>query len=131
MPITAEMLKQDPLLLFPRYAVGLSALQSNADINLEQGFATIRDEQGISRLMVLQLNNSPYNIAYQEQTAAFIQNINQQLNQLQVKPHGQVRCCLHSLALTLPKRKFPPLAWVRPSGFCFSSGLASVRYDPC
>ena len=83
MPITAEMLKQDPLLLFPRYAVGLSALQSNADINLEQGFATIRDEQGISRLMVLQLNNSPYNIAYQEQTAAFIQNINQQLNQLQ------------------------------------------------
>jgi predicted exporter len=87
MPITAEMLKQDPLLLFPRYAVGLSTLQSNADINLEQGFATIRDEQGISRLMVLQLNNSPYNIAYQEQTAAFIQNINQQLNQLQVKPH--------------------------------------------
>lgn len=87
MPITAEMLKQDPLLLFPRYAVGLSALHSNADINLEQGFATIRDTQGISRLMVLQLNNSPYNIAYQEQTAAFIQNINQQLNQLQVKPH--------------------------------------------
>lgn len=52
MPVTARLLQQDPLALFPRYAAGLSALQSNADISLEQGFATIRDDQGISRLMV-------------------------------------------------------------------------------
>ena len=87
MPITADMLKQDPLMLFSRYVLSLSNLQNNTDINLEQGFATLRDEHGISRLIVLQLNNSPYNIAYQDQTAAFIQNMNQQFIQLQVKPH--------------------------------------------
>jgi predicted exporter len=87
MPVTAELLKQDPLLLFPRYAMGLSALQDNADISLEQGFATLRDERGMSRLMVLALKNSPYNIDYQAQTAAFIQQMNQQFSQLQVKPH--------------------------------------------
>ena len=47
-PVTAELLQQDPLLLFPRYAMGLSSLQSNSDITLEDGFATLRDEQGIS-----------------------------------------------------------------------------------
>ncbi|MGE8684763.1 MAG: MMPL family transporter [Acinetobacter sp.] len=87
MPVTADLLKQDPLLLFPRYAMGLGALQNNADISLEHGFATIRDERGISRLMVLALKNSPYNIDYQAQTAAFIQQMNQQFSQLQVKPH--------------------------------------------
>ena len=87
MPVTADLLRQDPLLLFPRYAMGLSALQGSSDINLEQGFATIRDDQGISRLLVLQLKSSPYNIEYQEQTAAFIQQMNQQFSQLQVKPH--------------------------------------------
>ena len=37
--------------------------------------------------MVLALKNSPYNIDYQAQTAAFIQQMNQQFSQLQVKPH--------------------------------------------
>ena len=87
MPITAELLQQDPLLLFPRYAIELSALQNNADIALEEGFATLRDDHGISRLIVLQLNNSPYNIEYQQQTAAFIQQMNLQFRQMQVKPH--------------------------------------------
>ena len=87
MPVTAELLQQDPLLLFPRYAIGLSALQNNADITLEEGFATLRDDHGISRLIVLQLNNSPYNIEYQQQTAAFIQQMNQQFRQMQVQPH--------------------------------------------
>ncbi|MCG2608842.1 acyl-sn-glycerol-3-phosphate acyltransferase [Acinetobacter sp. SM34] len=87
MPVTAELLQQDPLLLFPRYAVGLSALQANPDIALEDGFATIRDEQGISRLMVLQLKNSPYNIDYQEKTAAWIAQLNLKLKQMRVEPH--------------------------------------------
>ena len=87
MPITATLLQQDPLLLFPRYAMGLSALQNNADISLEHGYATLRDDQGLSRLVVLALNNSPYNIEYQEQTADFIQQMNQQFGQLQVTPH--------------------------------------------
>ena len=87
MPVTAELLQQDPLLLFPRYAVGLSGLQANPDIALEDGFATIRDEQGISRLIVLQLKNSPYNIDYQEKTAAWIAQLNLKLKQMQVEPH--------------------------------------------
>ena len=64
MPVTAESLKQDPLLLFPRYAMQL-ATPSQQDIEMEQGFATIHHEQGISRLFVLQLTQSPYNIDYQ------------------------------------------------------------------
>ncbi|MGE8539276.1 MAG: MMPL family transporter, partial [Acinetobacter sp.] len=87
MPVTAELLQQDPLLLFPRYAMGLSSLQSNPDITLEQGFATIRDEQGISRLVVLELKNSPYTIDYQEKTAVWIKQLDQQLQQMQVEPH--------------------------------------------
>lgn len=87
MPVTAELLQQDPLLLFPRYAVGLSNLQNNLDIELEDGFATIRDEQGISRLIVLELKNSPYNIDYQEKTSAWIEQLNTKLKQMQVQPH--------------------------------------------
>lgn len=87
MPVTAQMLQSDPLMLFPRYAMQLSALQGSADISLEQGFATKRDEQGISRLVVLQLKHSPYSIAYQEQTAAFIKQMNAQLKSFQVQPH--------------------------------------------
>lgn len=87
MPVTAELLQQDPLLLFPRYAIGLSNLQNNQDIELEDGFATIRDEQGISRLIVLELKNSPYNIDYQEKTAAWIEQLNAKLKQMQVQSH--------------------------------------------
>ena len=87
MPITAELLQQDPLLFFPRYAMGLSALQSQTDIQLEDGFATIRDDKGISRLLVLELKSSPYNIDYQEQTASFIKALNQKIKQHNVEPH--------------------------------------------
>ncbi len=87
MPITAELLQQDPLLFFPRYAMGLSALQSQTDIQLEDGFATIRDDKGISRLLVLELKSSPYNIDYQEQTASFIEALNQKIKQHNVEPH--------------------------------------------
>lgn len=87
MPITAELLQQDPLLLFPRYAMGLSSLQNNADIALEKGFATIRDDQGISRLLVIGLKESPYNIEYQEKTTQFIEQLTQKLKQDQVQPH--------------------------------------------
>lgn len=87
MPVTAALLQHDPLLLFPRYAMGLAGLQSHPDLALEDGFATIRDEQGISRLLVLELKNSPYNIEYQQQTSAWIQQLDTQLRQMQVKPH--------------------------------------------
>ncbi|OAL75779.1 acyl-sn-glycerol-3-phosphate acyltransferase [Acinetobacter sp. SFB] len=87
MPVTTELLQQDPLLLFPRYAMGLSSLQASPDITLEDGFATIRDEQGISRLLLLELKNSPYNIDYQEKTSAWIEQLNAKLKQMQVEPH--------------------------------------------
>ena len=73
MPITADLLKQDPLLLFPRYAMGLSQLQTQQNVQLEQGFATIHDEKGHSRLIILDLKNSPYNIEYQESVMAWVE----------------------------------------------------------
>ena len=87
MPVTAELLQQDPLLLFPRYVMGLSSLQNNSDITLEDGFATLRDEQGISRLVVLELKNSSYNIDYQQKTSAWIEQLNLKLKPIQVEPH--------------------------------------------
>lgn len=86
MPVTAESLKQDPLLLFPRYAMQL-ATPSQQDIEMEQGFATIHHEQGISRLFVLQLKQSPYNIDYQEQTSAWIEQTKQKLDAMGLKSH--------------------------------------------
>jgi len=86
MPVTAESLKQDPLLLFPRYAMQL-ATPSQQDIEMEQGFATIHHEQGISRLFVLQLTQSPYNIDYQEQTSTWIEQTKQKLAAMGLKSH--------------------------------------------
>lgn len=86
MPVTAESLKQDPLLLFPRYAMQL-ATPSQQDIEMEQGFATIHHEQGISRLFVLQLTQSPYNIDYQEQTSTWIEQTKQKLASMGLKSH--------------------------------------------
>lgn len=87
MPITADLLNHDPLLLFPRFAMGLSNQNSDQTIELEQGFATIRDEHGYSRLFSLELTQSPYNIDYQKSTTAWMQIVDAQLNQLNVKTH--------------------------------------------
>ncbi len=87
MPITAELLKQDPLLLFPRFAMGLSSQQNNPSIEMEQGFATIHDEHAISRMFILELTQSPYNINYQKDTAEWMEQTAQQLKQMDVKPH--------------------------------------------
>lgn len=87
MPITESLLQQDPLLLFPRYAMGLASLQQHSNIEIQDGFATISDEQGYSRLFNLELLKSPYDIEYQEQTAQWMTNVNQQLSKIGVKPH--------------------------------------------
>ncbi|TCM63213.1 putative exporter [Acinetobacter calcoaceticus] len=86
-PITAELLQRDPLLLFPRFAMELAAQQSDAKIELQNGFATIVDDQGFSRLLTLELTQSPYNIDYQDQTQAWIQKVNLQLQGLGVQAH--------------------------------------------
>ena len=91
MPITETLLTQDPLLFFPRFAMDLSQQQSHQtssqSIEIEQGFATIRDEHAMSRMFILDLKQSPYNIRYQEDTAEWMQQITQQLKQIGVKPH--------------------------------------------
>ncbi|MEG0343686.1 MAG: hypothetical protein RR633_15995 [Acinetobacter sp.] len=87
MPITADLLNHDPLLLFPRFAMGLSNQKTDQTIELEQGFATIHDEHGHSRFFSLELTQSPYNIDYQESTTAWMQLVDAELNQLNVKTH--------------------------------------------
>lgn len=86
MPITATSLQQDPLLLFPRYMLNV-VNQAGSQIELEDGFATIHDEQKTSRLLVLQLKQSPYNIDYQEQVSAWIEQLQPELSRLQVQSH--------------------------------------------
>lgn len=86
MPITATSLQQDPLLLFPRYMLNV-VNQAGSHIELEDGFATIHDEHKISRLLVLELKNSPYNIDYQEQVTGWIEQLKPQLAQLKVTSH--------------------------------------------
>ncbi|RPE47866.1 putative exporter [Acinetobacter sp. BIGb0102] len=86
MPITATSLQQDPLLLFPRYMLNV-VNQAGNHIELEDGFATIHDEHKISRLLVLELKNSPYNIDYQEQVTGWIEQLKPQLTQLKVTSH--------------------------------------------
>ena len=86
MPLTADLLKTDPFLFFPRYVVGLSALH-RSNIELEDGFATLKDDTGMSRLFVLALKQSPYNMDYQEKTTLFIDQLNQKLKTLGVQPH--------------------------------------------
>lgn len=86
LPVTAESLKQDPLLLFTRYAMQL-AKPSQQDIEMEQGFATIHHDQGLSRLFVLQLTQSPYNIDYQEQVSNWIDQTKQKLAAIGLNSH--------------------------------------------
>lgn len=86
MPIHEQMLKDDPLLLFPQYL--MQQAQSNqANIELEQGWAThqqvLSDDENptslYSRLIALQLTQSPYNIDYQQQTHDWLKQIQQQI----------------------------------------------------
>jgi predicted exporter len=93
MPITAESLRQDPLLLFPRYMLSI-ANQVSSKIELEQGFATIHDDQKTSRLLVLELTQSPYNIDYQEQVSAWIEQLQPQLTSSRYNRIGRERFIL-------------------------------------
>ncbi|MEB3753611.1 hypothetical protein [Acinetobacter sp. MD2(2019)] len=86
MPLTAQLFKQDPLLLFPRYVMGL-AQHNTQNIQLEQGFATVHDGNKVSRLLVLELKDSPYNIDYQEKVSAWITQAKASLAKQQVTSH--------------------------------------------
>ena len=87
MPITAELLQKDPLLLFPRFAMNLSNQKTDQSIEMEQGFATIHDEKGHSRFFSLALTQSPYNIDYQEKTTTWMHNLDSEMQKIGAKTH--------------------------------------------
>ncbi|WP_288397594.1 hypothetical protein [uncultured Acinetobacter sp.] len=87
LPVNAESLKHDPLMLFSRYVLASSQHLQNSQVELENGFATIHDPDKISRLFTLKLKQSPYNIDYQEQATAWIEQSKQQLHAMQVTSH--------------------------------------------
>lgn len=87
MPISADLLQKDPLLLFPRFAMNLSNQKTDQTIEMEQGFATIHDEKGNSRFFSLELTQSPYNIDYQENTTAWMQQFDAELYKIGAKSH--------------------------------------------
>ncbi len=87
LPVNAESLKHDPLMLFSRYVLASSQHLQSSQVELENGFATIHDANNISRLFTLKLKQSPYNIDYQEQTTAWIEQSKQQLHAMQVTSH--------------------------------------------
>lgn len=87
MPITEQLLKSDPLLLFPRFAMGLSNQQTNQNIEMEDGFATIHEGSTASRFFTLELTQSPYSIDYQEKTREWMKLTNEALIKLDVKAH--------------------------------------------
>lgn len=87
MPITADLLQKDPLLLFPRFAMGLSNQKTDQTIEMEQGFATIHGEQSHSRFFTLELTESPYNIDYQKNTAQWMAQLSEKLQAIHAKPH--------------------------------------------
>ncbi|MBJ9985570.1 acyl-sn-glycerol-3-phosphate acyltransferase [Acinetobacter sp. S40] len=87
LPVSADSLKQDPLMLFSRYLLGVSQQVQHNNVELEDGFATIHDHDKISRLFTLKLKQSPYNIDYQEQASAWIDATTRHLAKMQVQSH--------------------------------------------
>ena len=71
MPISDALLEQDPLLLFPRYVMGLQAA-SDADIQLQDGYPTREFNGRYYRLLSVPLTQSPFNIAYQQHTTPWL-----------------------------------------------------------
>lgn len=87
MPITADLLQKDPLLLFPRFAMHLSNQKTDQTIEMEQGFATIHDEKVNSRFFSLVLTQSPYTIDYQENTTVWMQQFDAEMQKIGAKSH--------------------------------------------
>lgn len=83
LPLNAGLLDKDPLLFFPRYvmekAAGLS--NSNADIQLVDGWPTTQQQGKHYRLLILSLAKSPFDINYQTRTGQWLQGLKQQLAQ--------------------------------------------------
>lgn len=91
LPLNAELLNKDPLLFFPRYVMEKAAGvgNSNADIQLVDGWPSTRQQGKHYRLLILSLAKSPFDIDYQSQTGQWLQDLKQQLAQrYQVKTYS-------------------------------------------
>lgn len=77
-PISEQLLRDDPLLLFPRYIMTLGE-QLDGNLRMENGLPTTSHQGKTLQLLVLELTESPYRIDYQEQTQAWIAQTKQQL----------------------------------------------------
>lgn len=89
MPITNDLLKHDPLLLFSRYMVDRSndIAASNRNISFEQGFATLHSQEKVSRLIVLNLAVDPYSIDAQEKFTEWSNETQLSLKKINVQSH--------------------------------------------
>lgn len=113
LPVNAESLKHDPLMLFSRYVLASSQHLQNSQVELENGFATIHDADKISRLFTLKLKQSPYNIDYQEKATAWIEQSKQQLHAMQVTSHWTGTLLFSNYGTQSAQKRFRPLVWGR------------------
>lgn len=91
LPLNAELLNKDPLLFFPRYVMEKAAAisNSNADIQLVDGWPSTQQQGKHYRLLILSLAKSPFDIEYQVATRQWLQDLQQQLaQQYQVKSYS-------------------------------------------
>jgi predicted exporter len=87
-PISAELLKQDPLLFFPRFLLERANSLNGDQATLEQGWPTLQRDNQYYRLVILNLAKSPFNIDYQDQTSAWLEQVKQHIQQkTQVKTY--------------------------------------------
>lgn len=85
-PVTAALLQDDPLLLFPRYLLSLGEAVA-ADVAMEGGRPTLRRNGRVTQLLVLELASSPYQIDFQEASATWIAAQRAELAALGVQSH--------------------------------------------
>lgn len=81
LPLNAELLNKDPLLFFPRYVMEKAADtgNSNADIQLVNGWPSTQQHGKHYRLLILSLAKSPFDIDYQTRAGQWLQDLKQQL----------------------------------------------------
>lgn len=86
MPISEQLLKDDPLLLLPKYALQ-KATDGQVNAELEHGYPTMTDtkddKERFYRLMVFNLAKSPYDVDFQSQAGAWLDDTTKKVEQNQ------------------------------------------------
>ncbi len=79
LPITQAMLSQDPFLFFPRFLLERAA--HGGQMDLREGWPALEKDGQSYRLIILDLAQSPFGIAYQDELKAWLQTTRTQLAQ--------------------------------------------------